>query len=236
MSLKMTQKTVNHVISLGSNCQTSMYFKNTSYKRFSGPFDWLAADDIHILDNILATNFANFLNKDCFVDHLDKTDRKCGHSIYGSRFFHHYNPRNKETYAYYQRCVERFRSLSKCGQGTFLCLLMISYEPEDGMLERIHENLKKHVPMEQLEFLVCIVTPNSPSYSSTYERITQSFAIWRLHILTHTNGTQFASFFDNLYFHQTLHKHYTFDIKEYPFTDIPSLNQYEKAAAFNISI
>jgi hypothetical protein len=213
-----------------------MYFKNVRYKTFSGPFDWLAADDIHMLDDILATNFSKFLDNQYLIDHVSGSDRQCGHTIYGSRFFHHYNPRHPETGEYYKRCIARFQSLSFCAPETVLCLLMIFYEPEDGMLERIHSNLKKLIPNESLEFLVCIVTSKSQSYYSAYARITPSFSVLRLHIKTNTVGIAFASQEDNLFFHKTLHQYYVFDIFSSPFEVNQAISQFEKAAAYDISL
>lgn len=228
----MTKKTIGHVVSLGANCQTSMYLKTVGYKTFSGPFDWLAADDIRMLDDILMSDFKKFLDEEYLIDHTSGSDSQCAHSLYGSRFFHHFNPRHTWSNSYYKRCVERFRSLSACSKRV-LCLLMVFYEPEEEMLKRIYKNLKMHVPEPALEFLVCIVASNSPSHSTHYMRMASSFAIWHLNVKSHTTGVAFASQEDNLYFHNTLHSYYDFKIAPSPFKDNMA---YEKSIVHGITL
>jgi hypothetical protein len=84
-----------------------MYLKNHGLKRYSTPFDWigLGLDEIN---NILETRFSRFIDPAFLIDHADGDGRKCGHSQYGDRLFHHFNPRKNEDRDYYLRCIERF--------------------------------------------------------------------------------------------------------------------------------
>jgi hypothetical protein len=222
---------INHVLSLGANCHVAMYFRMKGYRKFAGPFDWLAADNVAIMDELLATDFADFLDPSLLIEHATGDQHRCGHTKYGSRFFHHYNPRKPDAAAYYQRCVERMRHLPMCAPATVLCFLMIHEEPPEGMLERIHANLWRTFG-KTLEFTACIVASDKPARTLTVERCASTFALWRMSLTSHTMGTGFTNQNDNAFFNAAIHTHYRFEIAPAPFDDAD--RKYEVSAGFDI--
>lgn len=102
----MNKINIHHVCSLGTLCQSSQLCKNTGLKQESYPFDWIFST-IPTVIKIIEDNFNQFLNKEMYTS---KGSTKCDHTLYGPIFNHH-NPKNKDHYNYFTRCVERFRTL-----------------------------------------------------------------------------------------------------------------------------
>jgi hypothetical protein len=214
-------KPIHHVLSLGANCYPAAYFKRAGYRTFAGPFDWLAADCVDVLADLLATDFAAFLDPAQLVDHACGSDGCAGHATYGDRFFHHYNPRQPEAAAYYSRCVDRFRRLGALGQPV-LCLLVVDKNNVKGdVLERIHKGLGR--VGANLVFVACVVEAHASARASTLVQVgqapDQSFYRWDLAVLGHNVGVAFSHPGDDAFFHAALHSYFAFDIQPSPFLD-----------------
>jgi hypothetical protein len=210
-----------------------MYFKNAGYKTFSGPFDWLAADDPASLADLLATDFADLTDVNQLVDHASGLPHQCGHAKYNARFFHHFNPRQPDASAYYRRCVDRFRRLGDViapGE-TVLCLLMVTEDRcDDAILNEIHAHLSRAIG-PALEFVACVIAPDRAMLALSVERATPSFVKWNMTLTSHTVGTTFADPRDSTYFHAALHHLYTFDIAPTPFG---ADGTFERTTAYDI--
>jgi len=135
---------VHHIVSLGCRCHTSKFFQLVGLKKYSCPFDWLACD-IYVVLKLLETDFADFLNPKYLCDHPEG-DRKCGHTLYGNSFFHHFNPRIAEHMAYYDRCVQRFKALKDCpSQEHVLYVHQAFYiEPMEEVIAQMHAHLERY--------------------------------------------------------------------------------------------
>ena len=95
----------HEVISLGQNCNTAWYIKAAGLKRASYPFDWIYTTPA-IITHILDDDFAQLLDRDLIIPH----GMDAGHKVYHETLFGHRNPvRSDADYAYYQRCVARWR-------------------------------------------------------------------------------------------------------------------------------
>lgn len=112
----------------------------------STPFDWVATSKVRHLIHILSREFEDFLDKRYIVDHPDGQTRICaGHSLYGERFFHHFDPRKIDHRLYYERCISRFLNIKHLPQGhniLFVVQIMNDTIDEEQLLE-IHRLLQE---------------------------------------------------------------------------------------------
>lgn len=93
-------------VSLGQNCNSAWYLKESNNKSASYPFDWIFSSQEIVL-HAVKDNFKSFLDKEMIFT-INK--EKAGHCFYHSRMFNHKNPLNSdEEYNYYKRCVHRFK-------------------------------------------------------------------------------------------------------------------------------
>lgn len=122
--------------SLGHGCHSAAILQRLGIKIESYPFDWMNSRPGMIKDCI-EDDFKKFLDRSYYseiVNHWDDHDA-CQHDFYASYLqdvsnpekqiiFRHRNPLvDDEAYAYYQRCVERFRKLlSSNEEKTFIIM------------------------------------------------------------------------------------------------------------------
>lgn len=93
------------LISLGQNCSISWYIKDMGQKRASYPFDWLVTSPA-ILLHILEDDFRTLLDRSQMIPMLNDS----GSKVYHAQMYGHRNPAgNDADFAYYQRCVQRWR-------------------------------------------------------------------------------------------------------------------------------
>ncbi len=103
------------IVSLGTLCHTAQYLKTNGLKAESYPFDWVFAS-IDCVLHCLQDDFVTYLDKSLYIDANYEGSNKCGHKTFAGSFFNHRDARLEQNYAYYKRCVERFRSLLKSKQ------------------------------------------------------------------------------------------------------------------------
>ena len=131
---------VRHVCSLGSVCQSSRMLQDTGLKRESYPFDWTFSSPIGI-ERILDDDFGQFLQRDLFVG-IGPT--QCSHLVYGERMFNHHNPKyNEEHYAYFARCVGRFRALLANGESKLFVMTFPNLDNDAGSVESIKAQVSR---------------------------------------------------------------------------------------------
>jgi hypothetical protein len=113
--------TPTELISLGQNCSISWYIKDLGLKRASYPFDWLVTSPA-ILQHVLADDFLTLLDRGQMVPLV--TDS--GSRVYHGQMYGHRNPaRSDADYAYYQRCVQRWRDrLARPDHITFVGIVL----------------------------------------------------------------------------------------------------------------
>ena len=92
------------LVSLGQNCNSSWYLKETGNKEASYPFDWIFSSQKIVVDAI-NDRFESFIDKRNIISLWEKA----GNKIYHSSLFNHRNPvKSEEDYSYYKRVIERF--------------------------------------------------------------------------------------------------------------------------------
>ena len=109
------------LISLGQNCSVSWYIKAIGQKRASYPFDWLATSP-NVLEHVLDDDFHTLLNRSQMIPLVNDS----GSRVYHAQMYGHRNPaRNDADYAYYVRCVERWRDrLESSDNITFIGIVL----------------------------------------------------------------------------------------------------------------
>ncbi|NKI27980.1 hypothetical protein HCG49_15570 [Arenibacter sp. 6A1] len=114
-------------VSMGQNCNSSWYLKETGNKNTSYPYDWIFSSG-EIITHTIKDEFKTFLDKDMIFD-IKKN--KAGHSLYHSYLFNHRNPlKSDEDYNYYDRGVKRFLNLLKDTNNNILFVCTVIQEKE----------------------------------------------------------------------------------------------------------
>lgn len=92
------------LISLGQNCSTAWYLKETGQRKAAYPFDWVATSP-EIIQHCLSDRFGTFLNRESIIPR----GVRAGHSVYHAGFFGHRNPHSiSSDLRHYEKCVHRF--------------------------------------------------------------------------------------------------------------------------------
>lgn len=98
----------NYVVSLGCACNTSLYLKELNLKLFSLPYDWIFSN-FDMIRHTIEDDFKSFLDPELIITYKS---RQAGHKLYHNRLFNHHNPKvNSSDRSYYQRCINRFKSV-----------------------------------------------------------------------------------------------------------------------------
>ena len=113
-------------VSIGENCNTSWYLKETNNKKASYPYDWIFTSP-EIISHSIRDEFHSFLDKNMIVE-IKKN--RAGHAMYHSSLFNHKNPRQQKEFDYYRRAVDRFLKLLKNKENAilFVCTVLQEYE------------------------------------------------------------------------------------------------------------
>jgi hypothetical protein len=211
---------IKYVCSLGAVCFSAFMIKRNNLKQCSYPFDWVFSKTDMVI-SCIEDNFQTFLDKKHHVSVYNKDEPRSTHLIYTSPFFSedpqlpllpHHDITRPETYAYFERCVVRFRLLLKTTERK---LFVIS--PKSGYM----------ISSDKIERLNTLLN----NYTSNYELLIISHKISNevKHIITKNgnityitlsasehNGVKFINDEHNSYLDNILHSLYTFDVVENP--------------------
>lgn len=131
--------------SLGENCTSTHILKMLKLKSESFPFDWLFSDT-NIVETSLKDNFKLFLDKNEYesikkkeeYDWMLPHERVARHKTFNKDtpikkpMFRHRDPATfEEDYAYFERCIERFRTLISSNAKKVFVKTYINRTPED---------------------------------------------------------------------------------------------------------
>lgn len=113
------------LVSLGENCNSAWYLKESKNKEESYPFDWIFSSPNIVLHTI-TDNFSSFMDR----AQITSLGEKAGHNIYHNSLFNHRNPLSSNTnYSYYQRAVDRFINLiNSSGQIIFVITVINEFK------------------------------------------------------------------------------------------------------------
>lgn len=119
-------------ISIGQRCSAATVIKVAGLRKAAYPFDWVFSGwgVEKRIDSILNDDFKAFLDRSLYTP-LVKNER-CGHKHYDVSYFNHKDPLNNDgDYAYYERCVERFRDQVRGETPTYLIRFCEHRDQED---------------------------------------------------------------------------------------------------------
>ncbi len=120
---------VNHICSFGKNCHTAQLLKRNNFKFESYPFDWIFSE-IHIILDCIKNDFEKFLDKQYYTLPYESDTQKHEYYYPGDyTMFNHRNPLRDKDYAYYERCVERFRKLIKNNNNKLFIVFFDKHDP-----------------------------------------------------------------------------------------------------------
>lgn len=214
--------------SLGSLCHVARMMQRIHVKNVSYPFDWCFTDENIVID-CLNDNFNKFLDQKYYQDVVHKFhERTCGHSLYHEDLFFHKNPRNKDDYEYYKRCVDRFNQMLKSWEKK---LFIFMYSPlstrhpsdvyqifENNIMskeeiienlkqrgQRLNDTLSKYTNNYRLALIMNFGQNNDQSFSFNSEN-TIDYIL--LNTKSNSSGVTFFDNSDNLYFSGLMCEHY----------------------------
>ncbi|HEV7326101.1 MAG TPA: DUF1796 family putative cysteine peptidase, partial [Bosea sp. (in: a-proteobacteria)] len=119
---------VKHVVPLGTNCLTAAVLKSNGLKRYSTPFDWLFSSPGAVL-HCLRDDFSTFLDASHYRSiPRPEGERGAEHLWFVENFnvtqmFAHRDPTEPVHYAYFERCVQRFRDVCASEDGKIFWML-----------------------------------------------------------------------------------------------------------------
>ena len=199
-------------ISLGSFCTTSYLLKEFGYKQVSYPFDWIFSS-LSMVEHCLVDNFTEFLQR-LYYDKGNEKDNTY-HWFYQSfvfpknpkhsTIFAHRNLLNDIDYAYYERCVERFRNIISNDQ---VCkVFIVTYvwnidTRKDQDILSFHSFLTSQVTNFILVIIDCQKLNSAETI--TREEIRPSLIQYQLHVTSKNNGKYFEDMTDNLNYQRIL--------------------------------
>jgi hypothetical protein len=199
--------------SLGRLCHSAQLLKINGLKKASYPFDWIFSS-LDMVEHCIKDDFKTFLDKNQYVDYTTNDtlkENQCEHSFYGKMLgdpshniiFNHHNPlSNQSDYAYFERCVNRFRDLLKSNANKNFLIF-------DGDLTN---NLKKYLDFS--DFLsqhtnthkLLVINNKVSGYQDHEWVIVNRVRLLRLETNYNTNGLVFHDKSDEDYLNKLIEK------------------------------
>ena len=210
---------ITQVCSLGTLCHSAMILKRNALKKCSYPFDWTHSNCDMIL-HCIEDEFKTFLDKSQYIS---QTQTSCMHKIYMPQvsMFQHHNPvTNGRNYAYFCRCVGRFRQLLKHREHKLFTMMYVNKPPErvaeyKRIVSEFDIKLSNHTSNYTL---LCIVHSHGSGRKRASHTLTRVGNVDFLEFRTHhvSTGTSFVRLKDNTYLNNLLTHMYTFNLQNPP--------------------
>jgi hypothetical protein len=151
--------------SLGENCSSAWYLKQSGLKAESYPFDWIFSSPEIVL-HCIEDEFKTFLDKSLIEPSRD--GHSAGHAFYHSKLFNHRNPLGgAREYGYITRCCERFLEFVG-GQHNAVYFITLINEPDVRSDWAEGFNNRFALPRDQgldtvRELMACLIDKNHAS-------------------------------------------------------------------------
>mgnify|MGYP000856590415 CR=1 FL=1 len=212
----MEKITINHVISIGSCCHTATFLKQNDLKLCSFPFDWVFSG-AHVVHDILIDNFNKFLDRELYTKF---TDTRCGHKIYGYRFFNHKFPLGDKDHEYYKRCVKRFNYVLDFKDEPKLFIMSnisherypnFNYDNDRDYIIKIKEYLDNRTSNYYILYIDPIIVSDEEDHKEEVEIIDNIFFI-KLFVKKCSDGVRFLHPPDNEKYKKCILDYFNFDI------------------------
>jgi hypothetical protein len=201
--------------SLGGLCHSAQLLKINDLKKESYPFDWIFSS-LPMVEHCIKDDFKTFLDKSQYIDYttnITLKETQCEHRFYGKMLgnpehniiFNHHNPlSNENDYAYFERCVNRFRDLLKSTKNKRFLLFDTN--------EDVANNLKKYLNFcyflsEHISNYKLFVINNKVDGFQNHEWIiVDKLRLLRLQTNSNTNGLVFNDKSDEDYLNKLIEK------------------------------
>ena len=200
--------------SLGGFCHSAMLLKINGLKKASYPFDWIFSN-VEMVEHCIKDDFKLFLDKSQYSDYNTNNtlrENQCEHATYGEMvfkgehkvIFNHHNPlSNYNDYAYFERCVNRFRGLLKSDEPkTFI--MFVGVDDLTKYLDFFYF-LSNHSNNHNLLIIQNIIAEKQNHI--LYEKKGSGLKIIRVETLSSTNGVEFMDKTDEAYLNEILILH-----------------------------
>ncbi len=200
------------VVPLGCCCHIAQALRELKLVNCSYPFDWIRAEPTRIAD-ILEDDFEIFMKRDLLKEVPGATN-SCSHELYGEGFFPHKNPTKDEDYAYYERCIGRFKDMLASDDTKLF--IMIYNLGEDGKddpgIERVNEYLMRTT--KNYTLLLVRVHCNSQNVNFTFKSVGKNVNVLNVYSKARSNGLQFETDIEDILFKKAITGLFQFDIEE----------------------
>lgn len=198
--------------SLGEMCHSAMLLKNNGLKDASYPFDWIFSN-VNMIKHCIEDDFKTYLDKS-YYGPSDIRGGVCEHSLYGewvkvegNIIFNHHDPFEKEEdYAYFERCVARFRELLKSPEEKTFVLFQRnrSSDINQSVIEAI--DLANFLEDHTSNFTVLAIHNHVAGYQEHQLVKSKNVKFINLKTYTDTHGTGFWNNDDNNYLNNILNE------------------------------
>jgi hypothetical protein len=205
---------INYICSLGTLCHSAETMKRGNLKTCSYPFDWCFSGMDVVIDCI-KDDFNVYLDTSYYI-HI--SNNQCGHSKYGPHMWWHHNPlSNENDYAYFARCVDRFKKLLKLKDHKMFMITFVNGEYgsyEDNFNEKIIEFNRELQKFTENYILLVITNKITENETSHTFKCADNIHFLTLNTLSKSNGGHFFNDGDNTYLDNLLRQTYTFNLKD----------------------
>jgi hypothetical protein len=208
---------IRRVCSLGSFCHTASHLERYHMRNCAYPFDWTLSSPQMIID-CLRDDFRTFLDPTHHV--TVEPGISSNHLIYGSMVwgknfdgifnqhltFAHKDVTIADHYAYYQRCVQRFRDLLATPEPKLFILIAQDMEYNSKEIHELRDMLRQRT---RNSHLLCISLFNENESRYTFDQ-EDGIKYLKIYTYSRSDGRGFAKAHDNEYLHYLINCLYTF--------------------------
>ena len=197
---------IHHVCSLGSFCHTASHLERFNMRHCSYPFDWTLSSPRMIMD-CLRDDCKTFLDPAQHVTinpGISSNHLTYGAMVWGNNFggffnqhltFAHKDITTADHYAYYQRCVDRFRTLLESPEPKLFILTAQDMEYNPQEIHELRDMLRQRTTNS---YLLCISLFNDIESRYTFDQ-EDGIKYLKMYTYSRSDGIGFANACDNDY-------------------------------------
>ena len=210
--------TIRHVCSLGSFCHTAYHLQQYHMRHTAYPFDWTLSSPRMVMD-CLRDDFQTFLDHTQHVTvepGISSNHLTYGSMVWGKNFdgifnqhltFAHKDITTTTDYAYYQRCVERFRALLSSAEPKLFILTAQDMEYDPQEIHELRDMLRQRT---QHSYILCISLFNENESRYTFDQ-EDGIKYLKIYTYSRSDGRGFAKAHDNEYLQYLIKCLYEFE-------------------------
>jgi hypothetical protein len=209
--------TIQYVCSLGSFCHTASHLQRYHMRNVAYPFDWVLSSPRMVMD-CLRDDFRTFLDSTQHVTAepgISSNHLTYGAMVWGKNFdgvfnqhltFAHKDVTTADDYSYYQRCVERFRTLLGSQESKLFILIAQDMEYDPQEIHELRDMLRQRTNSSHI---LCISLFNENESRYTFDQ-EDGIKYLKVYTYSRSDGRGFANARDNEYLQYLIHCLYEF--------------------------